>query len=60
MALFLLGGLPAGSLVGLLGFLHLVEGILQVLLQPLGLGVDTHLLVVLQLGNHLEGAVGCV
>lgn len=39
------------------GFLHLVDGILQVLLQPPDLRVHTHLFVCLQLGNDLEGAV---
>lgn len=47
-------------LVGLFGFLHLVDGILHVLLQPLELRVHTHLFIALQLGNHLEGAVRCV
>lgn len=44
----------------LLGFFHFIDGVLQVLLKPLGLRVNAHLLVVLQFGNDLEGAVGCV
>lgn len=45
---------------GLFGFLHLVNSILEVLLQPPDLRVHTHFFVGLQSGNHLEGAVGCV
>lgn len=52
--------ISACILVGLFGFLHLVDGVLQVLLQPSDLWVHTHLFVCLQLGNHLEGAVGCM
>lgn len=48
----------ARRLSRLFGFLHLVDGVLQVLLQPPDLGVHTHLLVGLQLGYDLEGAVG--
>lgn len=44
--------------VALFGFLHLVDGVLQVLLQPPDLWVHTHLFVRLQLSNDLEGAVG--
>lgn len=55
-----LGRIPAGSLVTLFGFLHLVDGVLQVLLHPPDLWVQAHFLVGLQLGNHLEGAVRCV
>lgn len=44
----------------MLGFFHFVHGVPQVLLQPFGLWVNAHLLVVLQFGNDLEGAVGCV
>lgn len=44
-------------LVALFGFLHLVDSVPQVLLQPPDLWVHTHLFVCLQLGNHLEGAV---
>lgn len=44
----------------MLGFFHFVQGVFKVLLQPLGLWVDAHFLVVLQFGNDLEGAIGCV
>lgn len=54
------GGYLQEILVALFGFLHLVNGVLQVLLQPPDLRVHTHLFVCLQLGNHLEGAVGRV
>lgn len=51
------GGSLWAFLVALLVFLHLVDGVPQVLLQPPDLWVHTHLFVGLQLGNHLEGAV---
>lgn len=54
------GGSLQEILVAQFGSLHLVDGVLQVLLQPPGLRVQTHLSVCLQFGNHLEGAVGCV
>lgn len=64
MMIHILSGGSGGSLlaflVALFGFLHLVDGILQVLLQPPDLWVHTHLFVCLQLGDHLEGTVRCV
>lgn len=48
--------LPAASLTCRKGFALLVQGVLQVLLQPLCLRADAHLLVGLQLGAA-EGGV---
>ena len=50
----------AGILVALFQILHLVDSVLQVLLQPTDVWVQTHFLVWLQLCNHLELAVRCV
>lgn len=54
------GGALRGLSLGHFGFLHLVEGVLQILLQPPDLRVHAHLFVCLQLSNDLEGAVWCV